>query len=676
MNNSGINSNQNQYTNKLLSDSQSLNDVQARMNSFKNNNVNNNIIDTTSGNMSNTNKSGSQNTSTVSAGVPMSVYSQQYPHYDKYQYYHVQYDRARIRFRNNFMYKPNEHPPLNPKTIFTSIFNTGTLLAFICFLAIYIIFFSVFGAFYKFSTLDVVKTRSVDATVIVCLILGIVYYYYTLPTTYQDYFISYLFLLFKDEMNDPNTVFKVAISILLLYFMVTIFGFPMTPNEKPTSIEIIEFKLWVYLFMLVFIMFFVFILHIEIVDLVYYMFFNWFIDPLPGETVSVSVQTSVKQNVPVTGQVAGTVVAPVTVASPVAVPVAAPVAVPMASPVAVPLAAPNAAPVAIPVAVPITSPVAAPVAIPVSAPGSSGSDGTPGSSGSNGVPGASGPAGSNGAPGANTNNIPQSNVPYSNIPVSNIPVANAPQPSDCCSKIADLLTNKINAVQPQIVYGQPQPIVLQYMQPSVPGSSSSSMAPSYINPYQDIFQTSTLSVPGASGSSGSNLDKLSQMTISQIISGSTQALNQWLNNQTTTQNVTTSCNTSTNTNTNTNVVSNAPTSAAYPTVSTAPVSQTPAYKAPVSGPTKSEGFESMYVYDTQSMNTFGDVDINKKKRNSTTSSGDYTTDSYKVISKSDGVQPNTYNQMELEKKVKYWDKNQEKLSVANSTNLKSWSQYA
>jgi len=706
MNNSGVNSNQNQYTNKLLSDSQSLNDVQARMNSFKNNNVNNNIIDTTSGNMSNTNKSSSQNTSTVSAGVPVSVYSQQYPQYKKYQYYHVEHDRARIRFRNNFMYKPNEHPPLNPKTIFTSIFNTGALLAFICFLAIYIIFFSIFGVFYKFSTLDVVKTRSVDATVIVCLILGIVYFYYTLPTTYQDYFISYLFLLFKDQMNDPNTVFEVAISILLLYFMVTIFGFPMTPNEKPTSIELIEFKMWVYLFMLVFIMFFVFILHIEIVDLVYYMFFNWFIDPLPGETINVSVQTPVTQNVPVT------------VAAPVAVPVAIPVTVPVAIPVAVPVAAPVAVPLAAPITAPGSSGSSGVPGAPGSsgsngAPGSSGSNGAPGSSGSNGAPGASGsngapgssgsngapgssgsngapgtsgdngapgtsgdngapgtsgPTGSSGAPGANTNNIPQSNVPYSNAPVSNIPLANAPQPSDCCSKIADLLTNKINAVQPQIVYGQPQPIVLQYMQPSVPGSSSSSMAPSYINPYQDIFQTSTLSVPGASGSSGSNLDKLSQMTISQIISGSTQALNQWLNNQTTTQNVTTSCNTSTNTNTS--VISNAPT-AAYPTVSIAPVSQTPA-----SGPTKSEGFESMYVYDTQSMNTFGDVDINKKKRNSTTSSGDYTTDSYKVISKSDGVQPNTYNQMELEKKVKYWDKNQEKLSVANSTNLKSWSQYA
>jgi uncharacterized membrane protein YgcG len=669
MDNSGVNSNQNQYTNKLLSDSQSLNDVQARMNSFKNNNVNNNIIDTASSNMSNTNKSSSQNTSTVSAGVPMSVYSQQYPHYEKYQYHHLEHDRARIRFRNNFMYKPNEHPPLNPKTIFTSIFNTGTLLAFICFLAIYIIFFSVFGAFYKFSTLDVVKTRSVDATVIVCLILGIVYYYYTLPTTYQDYFISYLFLLFKDEMNDPNTVFKVAISILLLYFMVTIFGFPMTPNEKPTSIELIEFKMWVYLFMLVFIMFFVFILHIEIVDLVYYMFFNWFIDPLPGETVAVSVQTSVTKNVPVSVKVSGT---PVTVAAPVVVPLAAPNAIP----VAVPVAAPVAAPVAVPLAAPNAAPGSNGTPGVPGAPGTSGSNGAPGASGptgSSGAPGASGPTGSSGAPGANTNNIPQSNVPYSNVPVSNVPVANAPQPSDCCSKIADLLTNKINAVQPQIVYGQPQPIVLQYMQPSVPGSSSSSMAPSYINPYQDIFQTSTLSVPGASGSSGSNLDKLSQMTISQIISGSTQALNQWLNNQTTTQNVTTSCNTSTNTNTDRGAVSNAPT---YPTVSTTPVSQAPASKAPVSGPAKSEGFESMYVYDTQSMNTFGDVDINKKKRNSTTSSGDYTTDSYKVISKSDGVQPNTYNQMELEKKVKYWDKNQEKLSVANSTNLKSWSQYA
>jgi hypothetical protein len=194
------------------------------------------------------------------------------------------------------------------------------------------------------------------------------------------------------------------------------------------------------------------------------------------------------------------------------------------------------------------------------------------------------------------------------------------------------------------------------------------------------------------------------MTISQIISGSTQALNQWLDNQTPTQNVTTSSNNTSNIDTND--VSNAPTLDAYPTVSTPPVSQAPVYQAPVSqapvyqapaskapaskapaskapvsngpvfGPTASEGFKSMYVYDTQSMNTFGDVDINKKKRNSTTSSGDYTTDSHKVISKSDEVQPNTYNQMELEKKVKYWDKNQEKLLVENSTNLKSWSQYA
>ena len=217
------------------------------------------------------------------------------------------------------------------------------------------------------------------------------------------------------------------------------------------------------------------------------------------------------------------------------------------------------------------------------------------------------------------------------------------------------------------------------MQPNVPVNSVNNMTPGYSNKYQDMFQTSTLSVPGssasASASSGNSLDKLSQMTISQIISGSTQALNQWINNENinvnTTQSTTNTCNNPniTTVNPNTNVV-NAPVQAAKVP---APAARVPVAKVPGA----SEGFESMYIYDTQSMNSFKEppAGINKKKNNLTSSSGDYNTDPYKLISKSDQVQPKTYDQIEIENKVKYWDKNQDKLSVANSTNLKSWSQY-
>ena len=756
MNFSGTTPNQNQYTNNIQSDAVSLNGVHDRMRSFTNtghhtNNVpvsnsvpyinnapvsntvpnthsapvsntvpnthnapvSNTVPNThsipTSNTVPNTYSAPASNTlpknenvhvATVnqtnfhnnSSGVPISVYSQQRPHYRKYQYENVYHDRARIRFRNNFMYKPNEHPPLNPKTIFTSIFSTGTLLAFICFLAIYIIFFSIFGVFYKFSTLDVIKSRSIDATVILCLIFAVVYFYYTLPKTYQDYFISYVFLLFKDEMNDPNAIFEVAIWILLLYFFVTLFGFPMTQNEKPVSIEIIEFKLWIYLFMLVFIMFFVFILHIEIVDLVYYIFFNWFIEPLPGEVlgaqsssseyVSTSVQSSVPQYTPMS------IPFSVNMSTPVAVNMSTPVAVSSCPPCVINSSGTPGPPgTSGPSGPPGSS---GPSGAPSSSepPGTSGPSGTPGPSGPSGTPGPSGPYGAPGSSATpyssipntksvpNENNAPQSIAPYTNIPVSNIPVSNIPQSSDCCSKIADLIGNKFNAVQPQIVYGQPQPIVLQYMNPSVPVNSGNIMTPGYANQYQDMFQTSTLSVPSSSvsASSGNNLDKLSQMTISQIISGSTQALNQWISNENinTKQSTTNTCNnTSVNpniatTNSNTNVVNASV--AKVPAPAPVPVAKVPG---------ASEGFESMYIYDTQSMNSFKETPagINKKKNNLTSSSGDYTTDSYKIISKSDEVQPKTYDQIEIENKVKYWDKNQDKLSVANSTNLKSWSQY-
>ena len=222
-----------------------------------------------------------------------------------------------------------------------------------------------------------------------------------------------------------------------------------------------------------------------------------------------------------------------------------------------------------------------------------------------------------------------------------------------------------------------------------------------------MFQTSTLSVPGSSNiaSSGNNLQKLSQMTISQIISGSTQALNQWLNNQDITEN--NSCgNTSTNSN-NTNptptlangvqVATNSTTANnhflyapitpmnAPITPMNAPITSMNApitsMNAPITSmnvPVKTEGFDSMYIYDTQSMNSYAEQTsgINKKKYNLSSCPGDYTIDSYKILSYSNEVQPNTYEQMEIENKVKYWEKNQDKLSVANSTNLKSWSQYA
>ena len=52
-------------------------------------------------------------------------------------------------------------------------------------------------------------------------------------------------------------------------------GFPMDKETKPFSMEIIEYKSWVYLILLIIIMFFIYVLNIEIVDYVYQKGYEW-----------------------------------------------------------------------------------------------------------------------------------------------------------------------------------------------------------------------------------------------------------------------------------------------------------------------------------------------------------------------------------------------------------------
>lgn len=52
-------------------------------------------------------------------------------------------------------------------------------------------------------------------------------------------------------------------------------GFPMGKETKPFSMEIIEYKSWVYLILLIIIMFFIYVLNIEIVDYVYQKGYEW-----------------------------------------------------------------------------------------------------------------------------------------------------------------------------------------------------------------------------------------------------------------------------------------------------------------------------------------------------------------------------------------------------------------
>ena len=182
----------------------------------------------------------------------------------------------------NFLYDPNKHPPLSFTETVTSLFNTTSLLSLIGFLAIYFAFYLFLGKFYgPFTPLSKLKGQAINFACLFLFIIGGIYFYYSLPKDKQDNFVKYVMLLFQDEMNDPNTIFIMIEFIIIFYIIVSVLNLPMGHNEKPFALHIIEIKSWLYLAMLIIIVFFIYVLNIEIVDLVY---FEWYrlIDFLEG----------------------------------------------------------------------------------------------------------------------------------------------------------------------------------------------------------------------------------------------------------------------------------------------------------------------------------------------------------------------------------------------------------
>jgi len=175
----------------------------------------------------------------------------------------------------SFFYDPDKHPPLSVTETVTSMFNWTTLIMLIGFLAIYFILFFLLGKAYgPFTPLNKIKGLTINLTCLLLLLFGGLYFYYSLEKHQQDNFVRYVMLLFQDEMNDPNTIFITFEFILVFYVIVYVLGLPMKESEKPFSLHIIELKSWLYLAMLIIIVFFIYVLHIEIVDLVYYEWYR------------------------------------------------------------------------------------------------------------------------------------------------------------------------------------------------------------------------------------------------------------------------------------------------------------------------------------------------------------------------------------------------------------------
>jgi len=207
---------------------------------------------------------------------------------------------------NNFVYDSAEHPQVNINRTLTSIFNTTSLVLFVVFLIIYFLIYYGLGKLFGTTiSTDILKTRSINLSIGLLLIVGCLYFYYTLPKINQEQIFTYLMLVFKDEMNDPNMVGVMILVLILYYLFVWVMGFPTGKDTKPFFLEIMEYKSWAYLILLVIIMFFIYGLHIEIVDYFYQKGYEWWNDikkeivpskssPAPAPSPSAPVKPSVK----------------------------------------------------------------------------------------------------------------------------------------------------------------------------------------------------------------------------------------------------------------------------------------------------------------------------------------------------------------------------------------------
>ena len=175
-----------------------------------------------------------------------------------------------------FVYEPSKHTPFKPRMIVESLFNKTTLIAFIGFICFYYILYYGLGKLFGTDiSVNLLKTRAINLTALSLGIISVLYFYYTLPAINQEHFFTYLLVLFKEEMNEPNMAGVMVLALVIFYIFVWIFEFPMRDEEKPISLHIFEFKSWVYLIMLLIIIFFIYVLHFEIVDYVYQEVYIW-----------------------------------------------------------------------------------------------------------------------------------------------------------------------------------------------------------------------------------------------------------------------------------------------------------------------------------------------------------------------------------------------------------------
>jgi hypothetical protein len=153
----------------------------------------------------------------------------------------------------------------NVTNAIATIFNTKTLPYFAGFVVLYAsLYFGVYRFFRGHSDVDILFSKSVDIFIITLLVIGLAYYFFTLPKEDKDHFIGFLVKWTKEFFQDPIGTAASAILIGLFYLFVYLGGIPKNPIPK--TIEFLEQKVWIFLVTYIILDFFKYYFEIDLME--------------------------------------------------------------------------------------------------------------------------------------------------------------------------------------------------------------------------------------------------------------------------------------------------------------------------------------------------------------------------------------------------------------------------
>ncbi len=153
----------------------------------------------------------------------------------------------------------------NVTKAFDMIFNTKTLPYFAGFIVLYAsLYFGIYRFYRGRSDVDILFSKSIDIFIITLLVIGSIYYFFTLPQEDKDHFIGFLVKWTKEFFQDPVGTAASAILIALFYLFVYLGGIPK--NHIPKTIEFLEQKVWIFLVTYIILDFFKYYFEIDLME--------------------------------------------------------------------------------------------------------------------------------------------------------------------------------------------------------------------------------------------------------------------------------------------------------------------------------------------------------------------------------------------------------------------------